>query len=134
VARGTSFLCSVVTPEGPAFEREAKSAVFPAYDGEIGILPGHAPLLTKLGIGVLRVTAADGGGSHRLYVDGGFAQVGDGKLTLLTEQASALEDLDASAVPGLFEKAEAIKPEDAESLEAREAAFERARVQRRLTR
>lgn len=129
----SSFALSVVTPEGPALECEAKSAVFPAYDGEIGILPGHAPLLTKLGIGVLRVSDVKGA-SHRLYVDGGFAQVAGDKLTLLTEQASNLEDLSREDVPALFEKAEAIRPTDDAAMEARDAAYRRARTLQRLTR
>lgn len=132
MAKGTLSV-SVVTPEGAVLDCEAKSATFPAYDGEMGILPNHAPLLAKLGIGVLKVVGADGE-THRLYVDGGFAQVGDNKLSLLTEQASPLEELDKAAVKGLFSKAAELKATTRAEFEARDAAYERARVQRRLTR
>ena len=132
MARG-NLTVSVVTPEGAVLDCEARSATFPAYDGEMGILPDHAPLLAKLGIGVLRVVDADGE-TRRLYVDGGFAQVGDNKLALLTEQACPLEDLDKDAVEGLFAKAAELKATSSAEFEARDAAYERARVQRRLTR
>ncbi len=124
---------SVVTPEGAVLECEAKSATFPAYDGEMGILPNHAPLLAKLGIGVLKVVGVDGE-SHRFYVDGGFAQVADNKLSLLTEQACPIDELDKEAVDGLFTHASGLKATSSAEFEVRDAAYERARVQRRLTR
>lgn len=121
---------SVVTPEGSVLEGEARSVVFPAYDGEIGILPRHAPLLTELGIGNLRVTRLDGG-VHRLYIDGGFAQVVDDKVTLLTEQATDIADLSPEQAEAELRKFRNMTV-SGEELEARDRAFERARVQRRL--
>lgn len=121
---------SVVTPEGSVLETEARAVVFPAFDGEIGILPMHAPLLTGLGIGTLRVTRLDGG-VERLYVDGGFAQVVDDKVILLTEQASALEDLTPEQAEAELQKFSHLTL-SGEELEARDRALERARVQRRL--
>ena len=133
MAKGTLLQVSVVTPEGAVLDCEARSASFPAYDGDMGILPHHAPLLSKVGIGVLRVVTAEGE-TRRLYVDGGFAQVGDNKLSLLTEQASTLDKLDPEKVAGLFEKAQVLEATTDAEFEAREAAYQRARVQRRLTR
>ncbi|MEM7480537.1 MAG: ATP synthase F1 subunit epsilon [Acidobacteriota bacterium] len=127
-----TFKVSVVTPEGAALEAEATSAVFPANDGEIGILPNHAPLLSLVGIGLLRVTKADGG-SERLYVDGGFAQVGDNKLVLLTEQARDLDDLDPAEATRLAAEHGGLTVGE-KALQARDEAAERARVQRRLAR
>ncbi len=121
---------SVVTPEGAVLDTEARSVVFPAYDGEIGILPLHAPLLTALGIGTLRVTRLDGG-VERLYVDGGFAQVVDDKVVLLTEQASALADLTPEQAEAELQRFRHLTL-SGEELEARDRALERARVQRRL--
>lgn len=121
---------SVVTPEGPVLDTEARSAVFPAYDGEVGILPRHAPLLTELGIGNLRVTRLDGG-VDRLYVDGGFAQVVDDKLTVLTEQAADVAELSPEQAEAELRKFRNMTL-SGEELEARDRAFERARVQRRL--
>ena len=55
-----SFHCSVVTPERVVLETEARFVALPAHDGEVGILPGRAPLLVALGVGRLRVQSADG--------------------------------------------------------------------------
>jgi F-type H+-transporting ATPase subunit epsilon len=126
-----SFHCTVVTPEGKALECDALSAVFPAYDGEMGILPHHAPLLTLVGIGLFRAKTARGE-TKRLYIDGGFAQVTGDKLTLLTERARKLEDLDAETAATLLEEARGMEAVDDEAVETRDRAYERARVQRRL--
>ena len=133
MARASTFRCSVVTPEGRALEVDATAAVFPAYDGEIGILPNHAPLLTQLGIGLLRVTAQDGE-RHRLYVDGGFAQMVDNRLTLLTEQATPPGDLVPEAAEHVADQWRNMTVTDEDELGHKEAALERARVQRRLAR
>ena len=68
-----TFHCSVVTPERAVLECDAVSAVFPAWDGEIGILPGRAPLLCRLGLGILRAKTAEE--THLFFIDGGFAQI-----------------------------------------------------------
>lgn len=81
-----AFHLSVVTPEREVLSLEAKFVAFPAYDGEMGILTQRAPLLAKLGAGLLRVDEA-AGGKRKLFIAGGFAQMVDDKLTLLTEEA-----------------------------------------------
>lgn len=128
-----TFHLTVVTPEGKVLGVDAVSAVFPAYDGEIGILPDHAPLLTQLGIGLLRVTAA-GGERHQLYVDGGFAQMVDNRLTLLTEQAMPPAELVPEEAERIAAQWRDMTVGDEENYEAKQAALERARVQRRLAR
>lgn len=130
-ARDKRFHVSVVTPEGSVLEADALSAVFPAHDGEIGILPHHAPLLSLLGIGELRVTRADGA-EDRLYVDGGFAQFIDDKLTLVTEDAMPVAKLDPEGPARLLDKARELRASGEAEPTLVEAAFERARVQRRL--
>lgn len=84
--------CSIVTPEKAFLETDADRVVVPAHDGEIGILPGHARLLAKLGTGICRVTS--GGTTHRLLIDGGFVQVAENRVTILTDMASTLENID----------------------------------------
>jgi F-type H+-transporting ATPase subunit epsilon len=121
---------SVVTPEGAVLDAEARSVVFPAYDGEIGILPMHAPLLTEVGIGALRVTEPDGG-KVTLYVDGGFAQVADDQVTLLTESAMPIEDLEPQRAERAVDQY-LHQSLSEEAVLARDRAMERARVQRRL--
>ena len=80
---------SVISPERVLFEGEASSVVAPGYDGELGILSGHAPLMTVLGTGVLRLEGAGAGGS-RFQVQGGFLQVVDNVVRVVTESATPL--------------------------------------------
>ena len=77
---------SVISPERILFEGETDSVVAPAYDGEVGILTGHAPMLTLLGKGTLRLGAAAGG--QRFTVEGGFLQVADNQVRVVTERAA----------------------------------------------
>lgn len=126
-----SFHVSVVTPEGSVLEADAVSAVFPAYDGEVGILPSHAPLLALLGVGELRVKRADGV-EERLYVDQGFAQFLDDKLTLVTEDAKPLARLDPEEPERLLDKARELRAAGELDQALIDAAFERAHAQRRL--
>ena len=77
---------SVISPEAVLFEGETDSVVAPAYDGEIGILTGHAPLMVLLGDGRLRL----GGGSGPTFkVSGGFMQVLNNDVRVVTEKATA---------------------------------------------
>ena len=76
---------SVISPERVLFEGEAESVVAPAFDGEVGILSRHAPMLTLLGKGTLKLAAA--GGDRRFTVEGGFLQVADDHVRVVTEHA-----------------------------------------------
>jgi F-type H+-transporting ATPase subunit epsilon len=76
---------SVISPESVLFEGETESVVAPAYDGEIGILTGHAPLMALLGSGELRIGAS--GGGQRFTVSGGFLQVLNDDVRVVTETA-----------------------------------------------
>lgn len=78
---------SVISPEKVLFEGSAHGVTAPAFDGEVGILPMHAPLMTLLGTGTLRV--ATGEGERRFAVDGGFLQVVDDQVRVVTERAEA---------------------------------------------
>ena len=89
-----TFHCSIVTPEAAVFDQDVAYASFPAWDGQHGMMPGQSPLLTRLGVGSLRLDfPPPDGGSRWFYIDGGFAQVQDGSLTLLTEGAAPAETL-----------------------------------------
>ena len=74
---------TVISPEASMFDGEADAVVVPAYDGEVGILPHHAPLMTLLGEGHLVVR--QGGASHRFQVRGGFLQVVDNRVRVVAE-------------------------------------------------
>ena len=77
---------SVISPEAILYEGTTDSIVAPAYDGEVGILTGHAPMMALLGKGVLRL---GGEGGQRFNVDGGFLQVVDNTVRVVTERATA---------------------------------------------
>lgn len=77
---------SVISPEATLFQGEATHLVAPAFDGEVGILAGHAPMVTTLGTGEPRI----GDGAQRFKVEGGFMQVVDDVVRVVTERATTL--------------------------------------------
>lgn len=77
---------SVISPERILFEGAATSIVAPAFDGEVGIMPMHAPMMTLLGKGTLRVESDSG--TQRFAVDGGFLQVAEDQVRVVTEKAT----------------------------------------------
>ncbi len=77
---------SVISAEATLFEGQATAVGAPAFDGEVGILTNHAPMITALGTGTLRVE--DGASTQRFSVAGGFLQVVDNQVRVVTEQAS----------------------------------------------
>lgn len=76
---------TVISPEGSIFDGEAESLQAPAYDGQVGILPHHAPFMTLLGEGTLQVRAA--GGERAFDVRGGFLQVVGNVVRVVAEHA-----------------------------------------------
>ena len=90
---------SVISPERVVFEGDVVSVVAPAFDGEVGILPRHAPMVTLLGRGVLRLEVAGGTGegagrvtTRQFNVRGGFLQVADDVVRLVTESAEPIAE------------------------------------------
>jgi F-type H+-transporting ATPase subunit epsilon len=79
---------SVISPEASLYEGDATSVVVPAFDGELGILTGHAPLMTLLGKGELRIDG--GGGSRKFTIEGGFLQIVNDQVRVVTERGSAV--------------------------------------------
>src|SRR5687767_2394515 len=119
--------CVVVTPERALLDEPADFVALPLYDGEIGILPGRAPLVGRLGFGELRIRK--GAVTKKYYVDGGIVQVRDNVVSVLTSRAMPLEEVTAQTVKQATEKAAAVKTTD-ERLKAQA----RARVLQRLSR
>lgn len=78
----------VVSPEKVVFEGDSAGLVAPAWDGRVGILPGHAPFLALLGMGELAVDLP-GGGSESFHVAGGVIKVEANQVTVLTEYAGS---------------------------------------------
>ena len=80
-----TLMCAVYTPEGMVFEGEAAMVVATALDGEVGILYNHAPLITALGEGSLRITEP-GGDVLRYTTRGGFLEVAKNHVVVLTDE------------------------------------------------
>ena len=130
MARNDTFHCSVITPERAMLEKDATFVAFPAWDGEVGILKHRAPLLYKLGAGELRVESPDG--NERLFVAGGFAQMVEDRLTILTEQAKRPEEIDRAAAQRALAEARAMPMVTDAEYETRQRAVRSAEMQLKL--
>jgi F-type H+-transporting ATPase subunit epsilon len=86
----------LVTPERVLARQEADLVVVPGGDGNFGVLPGHAPLLSTLRPGVVDIYEGDKITS-RIFVAGGFAEVAEDRFTVLADEAQAVGDIDAAA-------------------------------------
>jgi len=105
------LILEIVTPEARVYSDTIDSVVIPTVEGEIGVLPGHIPLLTQVGYGELRVTK--GGATQLLAVGGGFAQISADKISILAESAINEEKIDEHAVEAAMKRAEeALKGKD----------------------
>ena len=123
--------CVVVTPERALFDQPADFIALPLLDGELGVLPGRAPLIARLGYGELRVRK--GSNTQRFFVDGGFARVRNNVVTVLTGKAQPAGEIDAEAVRRSLEEAHSPAPTP-EVQESRLKAQQRARSQLRVAR
>lgn len=121
-----TFALSVISPERVIFEAQATAVTLPAFDGEVGILADRAPLLARLGVGWLKADTEKG--RKALLLEGGFAQVVDNKVSVLTESAWDVADLDPSAAGRDLASAQAMPISDDESFEARQKALALARA------
>jgi F-type H+-transporting ATPase subunit epsilon len=127
---GHRIKCVVVTPERTLFDEFVEFVALPLIDGELGVLPGRSPLIGRLGYGELRTKTS--GINKRYFVDGGFAQVRDNVVTVLTNRAIPASMVDAQAAQRDLEKALALKGSTAIELADRTRAIDRARGQIRV--
>jgi len=120
------FHLALITPEALQLEADVLQAQFPAHDGSIGILTHRAPLLTKLGTGVLRLDLPE----HEVqtfFISGGYAQMKDNVLTVLTDQALTAEQITPAVVAAEEAKLQPLSPADPATPVKRQA------IQARLT-
>ena len=127
-----SLTCTVVTPEQTALETKAEFVALPLFDGEIGIAPNHSPLIGRLGYGELRIKS--GGQTLSYYVDGGFVQVADNIVAVLTNRAVPAQQLDAAAAETQLAAARQKPANTPELMEIRDRAIAQARAQIRAAR
>jgi F-type H+-transporting ATPase subunit epsilon len=113
VAKKSSFRCQLVTPTASLIDAEVSYASIPAWDGMVGVLPGRAPLLARLGLGELRLDLADtskGEASKAYMVEGGFVRMTGTELTILAEKATPVDQLDLAAAESELRKLASASP------------------------
>jgi F-type H+-transporting ATPase subunit epsilon len=117
-----SLRLEVVTPSRRVLESRASEVRIPGALGELGVLPGHTPLLTSLGTG--EVTWIDGETTGRLVVQGGFAEVQPDAVTVLAAIAEAIDEVDVEAArAALVDAQEELKTASAEDFDRVDAAL-----------
>jgi F-type H+-transporting ATPase subunit epsilon len=122
--------CSIITPERAVLEADATFVAVPLHDGEMGFMPGRAPIVAKLGVGELRVEKPDG--AERFLVTGGFVQVLRNEVNVLTSRAVSVEDLTRDAARAALTTAEAMPALTDADFTARQTAIAHARAALRL--
>ena len=101
----TTMHCDIVSAENSIFSGRVEMVVATGTLGDLGIVPGHAPLITGLIPGPVRLVR-DGGDEEVFYVSGGYLEVQSGVVTLLTDTAQRAGDVDEAAAVEAMEEAE----------------------------
>jgi len=96
---------TVVTAQQTVFEGDAEMVIAPGSEGQLGILPRHAPLLTTLDLGEMRIRR--GGVDEGLFVAGGFLEVNNNEVTVLADDAERAEEIDVEHAQEARRRAEA---------------------------
>ena len=96
-----TFQLIVVTPEATALDVAVDYVSIPAVDGELGVMANHSPLIARLACGELRMSI--GGKTERLFVDGGFAQVANNVVSVLTGQVLKVSEIDVEGAMAVMD-------------------------------
>ena len=99
--------CVIVTPEMTSLDTRARSVTLPLFDGQRGVGRGHAPFIGRLGAGEVRITGEQGGAAdavRRVFVEGGFVEVGHDAVTVITQRAVPAEKIDLTQAREQLEK------------------------------
>jgi F-type H+-transporting ATPase subunit epsilon len=121
----------IVSAEGEIFSGEATMVFVPAVQGELGIAPRHAPLLTALKAGEVRVQTPDGE-EHDFYVGGGMLEIQPQRVTVLADTALRAKDLDEAAALAARQRADEMLRERGEEISIADAEAEVARAVEQL--
>ena len=127
MAEAATIQVDIVSAEGEIFSGPATEVFAPASQGDLGIYPRHAPLLTLLKAGEVRVKTADGG-EHFFFVGGGALEVQPHKVTVLADTAIRAHDVDEAAALAAKERAEEALRERPGHITQAEALAELART------
>jgi F-type H+-transporting ATPase subunit epsilon len=123
----------IVTPERLAYEDDVDMVMCPGIEGELGVLPHHAPLLTTLGVGELRIRK--GGDEESFAIAGGFLQIRPDKVVVMAETADLASEIDLEAAERARREAEQALSEgfsEPADLARARAALERALLRIRV--
>ncbi|HEX4389655.1 MAG TPA: F0F1 ATP synthase subunit epsilon [Steroidobacteraceae bacterium] len=131
MAEATTIQVDIVSAEGELFSGAATSVFAPASQGELGIYPRHAPLLSLLKAGEVRVVTPDGE-DHLFFVGGGALEVQPGKVTVLADTALRARDIDEAAALAAKQRAEEALRDRAGHITQAEALAELARAAAQL--
>jgi F-type H+-transporting ATPase subunit epsilon len=124
--------CIVVTPERTICNQPADFVALTLFDGEIGIAPGHTPLIGRLGYGEMRIRREDA--TDRYYVEGGFVEVLGEAVTVLTQRAIPAAEIDAAVAAEHLQSAQSRRAATSEAAAVRDRAVAQARAQLRVVR
>jgi len=118
--RSTGIHCLIVTPETTAVDTQARAVVLPLEDGQLGVGRDHAPLIGRLGAGEVRITTGEGAEAvQRVFVDGGFVEVGHNVVTVITQRAIPAAKVDVAAARAALAEASSRPATGDEAIEAR---------------
>ncbi|XZE43584.1 FoF1 ATP synthase subunit delta/epsilon [Pirellulaceae bacterium SH467] len=126
----TQVRCVVVTPEKTELDTTCDALTLPLYDGEAGILPGRAPMVGRLGFGLLKLR--NGSTSTEWFVDGGFVQVTREAVYVLTDRLLKREQIDKKQAEEDLAKATSMKASSPEAISLRERTIAQTRAKSRL--
>ncbi len=120
--------CTVVTPERTIYDQTAEFVALTLYDGEIGIAAGHTPLIGRLGYGEMRVRR-EGQQVDRYYVEGGFVEVLDDVVSVLTQRAIPAAEIDTAVAREQLLSAQSRRAATPEAAAVRDRAVAQSRAQ-----
>ena len=128
---GTRLQCTVVTPERVILDEMVNFVALPIIDGELGVMPGHMPIVGRLGYGELRTKI--GQTSSHWFIDGGFVQIRNNVVTVLTSRAIPRSELNHQAAERDLQLAQSRPAATLVEREEKDRALARARGMVRLS-
>ncbi len=126
-----TFQLKVATPERLLVDEQVTEAELPGKEGYLGVLAGHAPLLSALGAGLLTYEGGSGG-KQVLVIDGGFVEVFDNTVSVLADSAEYARDIQADAARRELDEANQALKDAHETAESEAALHAQQRAQARL--
>lgn len=125
-----TVLVNVVTPDGPVYDADVEMVSVKAQSGELGILPGHIPMVAPLQIGAVRLTK--GSSTELVAVTGGFIEVRPDKVTILAQAAETAESIDVNRAQAAKKRAEERLNQKTEDIDFKRAELALKRAINRL--